>query len=225
MIPTWLHVLSILSLAVGIASSAWVVVDVARRPRGMAVMNVVWPVVALFAGPVSIALDRHASHLKDPPRWVSIAKGCAHCGAGCTLGDLAAEWLAFAVPGVLVAFGWPGLFGDRTYAVWALDLAFAFVIGIAFQYFAIAPMRDLGPAEGLVAAIKADTLSLASWQIGMYAFMAFAKFWLFRRVLGTDLNVDRPEFWFMMQLAMGCGFATSFPVNAWLISTGIKEAM
>jgi hypothetical protein len=81
----------------------------------------------------------------------------------------------------------------------------------------------LMPAEGIWQAIKADTLSLAASQIGMYGFMALAHFWLFKRVLGARLEVNSPEFWFMMHAAMLCGFATSYPVNWWLIKSGIKE--
>jgi hypothetical protein len=29
----------------------------------------------------------------------------------------------------------------------------------------------------------------------------------------------------MMQIAMLCGFVTSYPVNWWLVRSGIKEAM
>jgi len=53
------------------------------------------------------------------------------------------------------------------YAVWLLDFVFAFSLGILFQYFAIVPMRNLSPGEGIIAAIKTDTLSLVAWQAGM----------------------------------------------------------
>ncbi len=109
--------------------------------------------------------------------------------------------------------------------MWVLDYIFAFAIGIAFQYFTIVPMRHLEVAEGLRAAIKADALSLTAWQIGMYGFMAFANFYLFHHVLGAGLKVDSVEFWFMMQIAMLCGFLTSYPVNWWLLRSGIKEMM
>ncbi len=33
------------------------------------------------------------------------------------------------------------------------------------------------------------------------------------------------KFWFMMQIAMICGFITSYPINSLLIRSGIKEAM
>jgi hypothetical protein len=86
-------------------------------------------------------------------------------------------------------------------------------------------MRGLSTGRGLIEALKADALSLTAWQIGMYGFMAFAQFYLFRQLLGIRLDVDSVEFWFMMQLAMLAGFATSYPVNWWLIATGIKERM
>ena len=111
------------------------------------------------------------------------------------------------------------------FAVWILDFLFAFVIGIAFQYFAIAPMRDLSFGKGIVAALKADTLSLAAWQIGMYGVMALAQYLYFRPLLGRMLEADTPEFWFTMQLAMIAGFVVSYPVNWRLIRVGIKERM
>lgn len=45
-------------------------------------------------------------------------------------------------------------------------------------------------AQGIIAAIKADTLSLTAWQIGMYGFMAFAYFYLFRDFVGVPLRTD-----------------------------------
>ena len=86
-------------------------------------------------------------------------------------------------------------------------------------------MRNLPPGRGLVEALKADTLSLTAWQVGMYGFLAFAQFYLFRRLLGLKLEVTSVAFWFMMQLAMITGFVTSYPVNWWLITKGIKERM
>jgi len=86
-------------------------------------------------------------------------------------------------------------------------------------------MRGLSPGKGLMQATKADFLSLTSWQIGMYGFMAFSHFYLFAVVLNHKLEVASVEFWFLMQIAMVFGFLTSYPVNWWLIRRGIKEAM
>jgi hypothetical protein len=159
------------------------------------------------------------------PFAVSVGKGTTHCGAGCTLGDICAEWLVFFFPAIAGVFGYGALFAEKMFAVWVFDYILAFLFGILFQYMTIAPMRNLRLGQGLRAAVKADALSLTAWQIGMYGFMALAQFYFFRTLMETNLNVATPEFWFMMQIAMWCGFATSYPVNWWLLRKGLKEAM
>jgi hypothetical protein len=106
-----------------------------------------------------------------------------------------------------------------------LDFLFAFGLGIVFQHLAVAPMRGLSPREGLIAALKADTLSLIAWQLGMYGLMAFIQLHACPSLFGARADVDSPAFWFAMQLAMVAGFVTAFPVNWWLIRAGIKERM
>ena len=210
----------------------------------MTIMSVVWPVTALFGTALTLWLyftygrlatrERMCAAMKtgatppsraETPFWAMVAKGASHCGAGCTLGDIVAEWLCFLVPTVAVSFGWHSLFTEKMFAVWIVDFVVAYLFGVAFQYFAIRPMRDISVGEALWLAVKADTLSLASWQIGMYGFMAFANFYWFQHLIGTSLRTDSIEFWFMMQIAMLCGFVTAFPVNWWLIRTGVKEKM
>ena len=242
MFPAWLHALSIAALVLGAGCALLVAVDVARRPQKMAVMNVVWPVTALFGTVLLVwfyrrfgreAARRGATSVQDEdampgrgqPFAAMVAKGALHCGAGCTIGDVLAEGLSFAAPGVATWLGWHTLFAQKMFAVWLLDFAFAFALGIVFQYLAIAPMRHLAFGKGLVAALKADTLSLAAWQVGMYGFMALAQFGWFASAYGAMAEVDTPEFWFAMQLAMLAGLATAFPVNWWLLRAGIKEPM
>jgi hypothetical protein len=230
MYPSWLTALSILSLAAGVGAALWLVTDLWRFPQKMAVMNAVWPLTALFGSGLLVwfYLRHGRADRKDRPEApfpIAVAKGALHCGAGCTLGDILAESLALAVPAILFAFGYGSLFANRIFAAWGLDFVAAFLIGIMFQYFAIAPMRDLGLRSGIVAAVKADALSLSAWQVGMYGFMAIAHFVLFGALLNLPLPASRPEFWFMMQIAMLAGFATAYPVNWALIRMGIKERM
>jgi hypothetical protein len=237
MFPNWLHILSIVSLLTGFLCALIVAIDVTRRPQHMGIMSVVWPVTGLYAGPLALCGyavygrspghgAKHQMHgASETPFYAAVGKGATHCGAGCTLGDILAEWLAFIVPAIAVWFGYRSIFPDKIFAVWIVDFIFAFSFGIIFQYFAIAPMRGLGLRAGLVAAVKADTLSLTAWQVGMYGFMALAQFAYFRPVTGKPIEVNTPEFWFAMQIAMLCGFVTSYPVNWWLIEAGIKERM
>ncbi|MBN9589839.1 MAG: hypothetical protein BGN85_13020 [Alphaproteobacteria bacterium 64-11] len=221
MIPQWLHFLMSLSIGSGLASGLVLAFAVWRRPGKMAIMNWVWPLVGLFGGPLAIWLHRrHGAYAYGQapfPLMVSVA--ACHCGAGCSLGDLIAESLILVAPPVLYWFGLATLWNEPIFAGWTLDFVLAFLLGIAFQYFSIAPMRGLGPRDGIVAALKADTLSLVAWQAGMYGVMAIVQFGIGRT------TADSVEFWFAMQVAMLAGFAVSYPVNWWLLKAGIKEKM
>jgi hypothetical protein len=192
-----------------------VAIDIVRGNRQkMWIMNVVWILTPLYSGPIGLwAYLSWGTRDGQKPFWQSVATAAMHCGSGCTLGDIIAE-SAF----VFVPFA---LFGRELFGAWALDYVCAFLIGIGFQYFTIAPMRGLSLGEGLLAALKADTLSLTSWQVGMYGWMAIAVFLIF----GRELDKSSAVFWFMMQIAMLAGFATSFPINWWLLRTGVKEIM
>jgi Domain of unknown function (DUF4396) len=230
--PIGLHALAIIALLGGAASALLLLIDVRRHPQHMWIMDVVWPVTGLYAGPLALwgyytfgRAAEHGGHGQEKPFFAAVGIGATHCGAGCTLGDILAEWLCFGVPAVAVWFGFQSVFADKMFAVWIVDFLFAFAFGIVFQYFAIAPMRGLGLRDGIVAALKADTLSLAAWQVGMYGFMALAQFLYFKPLLGKLLEVNTVEFWFTMQIAMLAGFLTSYPVNWWLIEAGIKEKM
>lgn len=231
--PAPLHVAAIISLAVAVTCAVVIALDEARRPQKMWIMNIVWPLTALFGSIVWLvgyyawgrAPEIRSGDGPESPFSIMVAKGASHCGAGCALGDLVAEWLAYAVPGIAVWFGWNRLFSEKMFAVWIPDFLLAFGIGIGFQYFTIKPMRDLSAREGIVQALKADIASISAWQIGMYGLMAVIQLGWFRPSFGRIAPVDSPEFWFAMQLAMLAGFCTSYPVNWMLLRWGIKESM
>ncbi|HEY4210782.1 MAG TPA: DUF4396 domain-containing protein [Steroidobacteraceae bacterium] len=230
--PLWLHNAALTSLLLAVVAAIVIAVDEIRHPQEMWIMNLVWPITTLF-GSVFWLLGYYRwgrpptqpDHHPDLPFAAAVAKGTSHCGAGCTLGDLVAEWTVFSFPVIAVWFGWQSLFEERTFAVWIPDLILAFIFGIGFQYFSIKPMRDLSMKDGLVAAVKADVASIGAWQVGMYGAMAALQFGWYHRTYGTLAPINSPEFWFAMQLAMLAGFVTSYPVNWWLLRKGIKEAM
>jgi hypothetical protein len=229
--PEWLNIVSTVSISVSVICGITIVIDLLLHPQKMWIMNVVWPITALYAGPLALVFYYKAGRLsskkasmeaktraeenpgKRKPFWQMVAVGATHCGSGCTLGDLVAEWITGVAPLVI--------FGHKIFGGWLIDYIWAYLFGIVFQYFTIKPMKQLSVSQGIWAAIKADTLSLTAWQIGMYGWMAVAVFLIF----GHELEKTRPVFWFMMHIAMLAGFATSYPVNWWLIRKGLKEAM
>lgn len=256
-----------LSLLLALLCFLWLIVDIIRHPQHMTIMNFVWPLTALYAGPLALVFyywfgrqdshdqmqngnhsqhvqsghDGHAAHsmhgeqhnemqssmnshdmssIQKKPFWQSVVLGVTHCGSGCTLGDIIVEGgLHILVPAVLTLTG-----ASLVFFTWTIDYIFALLIGVAFQYFSIVPMRGLAFKEGLITAFKVDFFSLSCWQIGMYGWMAICLFGIFG-LENPAMDKTSPVFWFMMQIAMLAGFITAFSINWWLIRKGIKEQM
>jgi hypothetical protein len=223
-----LTILAWVSIAVALLTGGLIAYDIYGRGyrQKMAVMEAVWPITALYFGPLawwgyrrwgrlnSPRYQRQANAKPDYGERVSVAVGVSHCGAGCTLGDIIGAWVVFAVSWQLLGLALP--------AEYIADFALAFALGIAFQYFSIAPMRGLGVREGVIAALKADTLSLTAFEVGLFGWMAVIQLVLFT---APHLEPDHAAYWLLMQIGMVLGFATAYPVNVWLIRRGIKEAM
>ncbi|MBN8898426.1 MAG: DUF4396 domain-containing protein [Rhodospirillales bacterium] len=238
--PSWLPPLAETYILLSLLSAVLVAADilVLGHRQKMAVMDVVWPLTILYWRPLGLpfyaAFGRataaamaaahagghgahghdghgHGHHHDGKPNWQSVFTGATHCGAGCVLGDLLGDWLVFATGMVL--------FGSALGAKYVLAFVLAFLFGIAFQYASIVPMRGLGWREGIVAAVKVDTLSILAYEVGMFLVMGL-RAWLL-----PDLAPTTWTYWFFMQVAMLAGFWTTYPVNWWLIARGTKEAM
>src|SRR6202035_5212 len=98
----------------GTVSAIVIALDEIRHPQPMAIMNVVWPVTALFGTIITViaylAYGRASGHgAGRQPFPISVGIAAAHCGSGCVIGDLIAEWLAYRMPAVAVLFGWQSL--------------------------------------------------------------------------------------------------------------------
>ena len=248
--PHWLTILSWIALGLGFASALAILVDefLLGHRQHMPVMNLVHPITALYWGPVWLWAyfrnGRKSSHTvmhEEATRLVRrdaeveelkrkgesndranlrpwhVGNAVSHCGAGCTLGDIGGEWILFAifaspVLGITGSYGWEIV----------ADFALAWTLGIAFQYFTIVPMRDdLGKLAGIWQAIKVDTLSILAFQLGLFGWMALSHFLLFQ----PPLKIDTSGHWLMMQIGMIVGYFTAWPVNRWLVQTGVKEKM
>jgi uncharacterized protein DUF4396 len=57
-----------------------------------------------------------------------------------------------------------------------MDLLLGWAFGIVFQYSTIVPMRRLSFGKGLFQAIRADTLAIIAFEIGVFAWMTFAHY-------------------------------------------------
>jgi len=106
-----MYALAIISLSLAAACVIVIAVDLLRGYRQhMMIMNVVWPITALYAGPLALwayfRFGRLSSHTmmmqreqhggdaaRRKPFWQSVALAATHCGSGCTLADLLVEGL------------------------------------------------------------------------------------------------------------------------------------
>ncbi len=227
------------SLGIAFTCAIIISIDEARHPQKMWIMNIVWPVTSLYfsvfalwayfakgrqmsKGALQGMSKQEMEHQKEQkkkqarknPTWSQTLLSDSHCGAGCVLADIVTEFTVFGIGATLL--------GMELYANFLWDFIAAWSLGVVFQYFTIKPMRDLSVGGGIWAAIKADTLSITTFQIGMYGFMALVYFKFFP---APHLQTNEPGYWLMMQIAMICGFVTALPINWLLIKIGWKEAM
>jgi hypothetical protein len=254
MAPVWLTAVAWIYLSVCFCCAGIISYDIVanHRRQPMGVMNFVFPITALYFGPLAVALYWRWGRAAAPataasmpmsmaavaaahahsggvdgaarpgppgesgrPAWVTMAIEVSHCGAGCSLGDVISEfaifWLALTIAGTTLLAEYVG------------DYVLALTFGIIFQYFAIAPMRGLGLKAGLVAATKADFISLTAFEIGLFGWMAIMAFVLFPAP--HQLTPSSAAFWLLMQVGMIIGYFTSWPANVWLVKRGIKIPM
>jgi hypothetical protein len=234
MAPHWFELLAWAALAVGFASALVITADIVLfgNRQHMAIMNFVFPLTALYMGPVAVLayftrgrqmshshMPAHTARMANAPEprdsWWQVSLSDSHCGAGCALGDVGGEWIVWAIGWMI---GSTAALGPE----YILDLPLAWTFGILFQYFVIAPLRgQVGELSPLGDAIKSDTLSVLSFEVGLFGWMALSHYVIWQ----PEPPIDSSGHWLMMQIGMTIGFVTSWPVNRWLLRTGIKEPM
>lgn len=211
--------ISWIAIGLGLATALLIAIDILRHPQPMQVMNLTWPITGLYFPVIGVwmywQMGRPAALGRggDKPYWQSVFVSATHCGGGCTLGDSLAAPLV-QLTGFTVA-------GSVLYGHFVAEFIAAYLFGILFQYLPIRAMGRRSRAGALWDAVRADTLSLLAFEVGMFGFIAI----MFMGVLRSDPDVTDPGYWFLMQIAMIVGFATTYPANWLLVRAGIKHAM
>jgi hypothetical protein len=77
--------------------------------------------------------------------------------------------------------------------------------------------------DGLIAATKADFISLTAFEVGLFGWMAIMAHVLFPAP--HHLMPSSAAYWLLMQIGMIIGYVTSWPANVWLVRRGIKVPM
>ena len=113
--------------------------------------------------------------------WQGVVADTLHCGAGCSLADLIGPWIFLVLPFTI--------FNNPTFGEWVLEYFLALLTGVTFQYAAISPMLNKKGPKIWLRALKIDFLSLTSWQIGMYGWMALVIFVFYRKISANNTRI------------------------------------
>jgi hypothetical protein len=193
-VPTWLTVVAWLYVAVAVASAAVIAVDIfARGNRQSSIaMDVVWPVSALYLGPLAVWLYRRWGQRSDAPPVV--ATGLAG-GAASSVAHLVGVPLVIA-SGVTIA----GI------DLWVMILVIAVLATALLAVFEAAAGRRFAQAA-LIAFI-----TVLAFDVGMGGWMLLLHFSENMPAASTM------AFWFLMQLGVVLGTVTALPVVQWLVT-------
>ncbi|MEJ7842375.1 MAG: DUF4396 domain-containing protein [Rubrobacter sp.] len=223
MIPGWLTAVSWVFVGLALLCAAAILYDVYGRGyrQRTGVMNLVWPITALYLGPLALPAyyrwgrprsekwqEEHGSAPeKNLP--VAAATGGTPGGAASAIGHV------LGVP--LVVLSGLTIAGQ---ALWVMILFIAIIATVllfAFEYFfSTVPTRGLSRGKGLGVALLIALVTVLAFDVGMGGWMLVLHFLFFMPPL-TDVT-----FLFLMQVGLILGFLTGYPAVLWLVRRGVK---
>jgi hypothetical protein len=203
-------------LLLTIASAAYVAYDLLARTPAMGVMKLGWVLVLLYTGPVGLIVyvascrrpvgERHEVFVMS--RWKQAVGSTIHCLAGDATGIIAAA----AVTGSLTL-----PLGVDLVVEYSAGFAFGLLV---FQALFMKAMKGGSYLAAIRATVLPEWLSMNALMAGMLPVM----------VVLTTLDPSAMEpttarFWGVMALATISGGLLAYPVNWWLVASGMKRGM
>jgi hypothetical protein len=168
-------------------------------------MKLVWTLTVLYSGPIGLALYWWSgrTQISRDSFWRRGSRSTSHCYSGCGLGEIVGITLAQGI----LAF-------DVLWVV-LITFGFAYLFGYALN---IGPLMQEGASFGEATkdAILSETPSITIMEIA---------------AIGTDLllagtaGIGSVLFWMALAFSLSVGFIAAYPVNAGLITLGVKEGM
>jgi hypothetical protein len=199
-----------------IPSFLFVVIDIWRTTPESPVLKWAFVILTAFTGPFGAFF--YVLGCREPlrgtheryvaVRWRQVLGSTMHCVAGDGIGII----VGAAIGGVLTLSFWPDFL---------LEYALGFGFGWAFfQAFAMRDAAGGSYLKSLKMTFLPELLSMNLLMTGMVLTSQFAM----RRVAGSD-DPTRPEFWFIMSMALIVGFVCAYPINWWLVANHMKHGM
>ena len=226
MIPGWLTAVSWAYVGLALLCAAIILYDVYgrgyRQPTG--VMGVVWPITALYFGPLALpAYQRwgrprsekwQKEHGSAPEKSLPVAAATGGIPGG------AASAVGHVIGVPLVVLTGLTIAGQSLWVMILVIAAIATFLLFAFEYFfSTVPARGLPAGRGLGVALLIALVTVLAFDVGMGGWMLVMHFLLFMPPL-TDVT-----FLFLMQVGLILGFLTGYPAVLWLLRRGTKAAV
>src|ERR1700739_3600959 len=203
-----------------VPSFLFIVVDIWRTTPESPVLKWAFVILTAFTGPLGAFFyvlgcreplrGTHEEYIAA--RWRQVLGSTMHCVAGDGIGIV-----------VAAAVG-----SGRARSFWS-DFLFGYALGFGFgwAFFQAFAMRDMAGGSYL-ASLKMtflpELLSMNLLMTGMVLTSSFAMM----RVRGgpmTNMAPTRPQFWFIMSVALIVGFVCAYPINWWLVAHHMKHGM
>lgn len=199
--------------ALSVAYVAW---DAITRNPEMKVMKWGWLLVTLYTGPVGAALYILSCQEPEPrthetfiqPLWKQGLGSTIHCMAGDATGIIVAA-------AITMTLGLP---------MW-LDVISEYVFGFLFGLLIFQALfaRNIAGGSYLGAVrrtVLPEWISMNAVMAGMIPTMVI--------LMSRDMTAMEPTsllFWGVMSLATLVGLVLAYPVNVWLVASGLKHGM
>ncbi|HYB37829.1 MAG TPA: DUF4396 domain-containing protein [Mycobacterium sp.] len=199
-----------------IPSLLFVVIDIWRTTPESAVLKWAFVILTAFTGPLGAFF--YVLGCREPlrgihekyvaSRWRQVLGSTMHCVAGDGIGII----VGAAIAGGLALSFWP-------------DFLLEYVLGFGFgwAFFQAFAMRDAAGGsymKSLKMTFLPELLSMNLLMTGMVLTSRFAM-----RTAGEGHDPIRPQFWFIMSMALIAGFVCAYPINWWLVANHMKHGM
>jgi hypothetical protein len=180
--------------------------DIRKRNQVLpSMMKFVWTLSVLYSGPIGLAIYWWSgrTQISHDSFWRRGSRSTSHCYSGCGAGEIVGITLA------------QGVLAFNTLWVVLITFGFAYLFGYALN---IGPLMQEGASfrEATTDAFLSETPSITVMEIA---------------AIGTDLvlagtaGMGSILFWMAMAFSLSVGFIAAYPVNAGLITLGVKEGM
>ena len=197
-------------------SVVYVAYDLYTNTPEMPVMKPAWIIVTLFSGPVGLFLyligcrqllpGTHAEFVA--PMWKQALGSTIHCVAGDGLG-------------IVVAAVVTNLLGLPMWLDLIVEYATGFGFGLLiFQALFMKDIMGLSYGQALGRTWLPEFLSMNSMAAGMFPTMVI--------LMTKDMAAMEPtslHFWGVMSLGVIIGGMVAYPMNYWLVESGLKHGM